>query len=126
MATEYPKKNLLYFQNLSVTWVDTNPDFTECFKQTILVWVPCAFLLLFSPFDLYFRFNGRYADIPWSFLNISKFITIVLLFCLSIIDLGMMLGLRNEDDIEIFDSQIVSVSVKAAIFVSTNISGVNN
>ncbi|KAJ6635066.1 Metal resistance protein YCF1 [Pseudolycoriella hygida] len=103
--------------NLSLTWVNTNPDFTECFKQTILVWVPCAFLSIFLPFDLYHRFNSRYADIPWSFLNISKFVTLFLLICLTFVDLGLMLGWRREDDTEIFDSQIVSVLVKAAIFV---------
>lgn len=100
--------------------MDTNPDFTECFKQTILVWVPCAFLLIFTPFDLYHRFNGRYADIPWSWINVCKFVATFLLICLTLIDLGMMLGLRGEDDVEIFASQIVSVSVKAAIFVSMN------
>lgn len=109
------RNNFLNFQN--VTWDNDNPDFTECFKQTILVWVPCAFLFIFAPFDLYHRFNGRYADIPWSFLNISKFITTFLLICLTFVDMGMMLNLRNEDDIDIFDSQIVSVSVKAATFV---------
>lgn len=103
--------------NTSVTWVEYNPDFTECFKQTILVWVPCAFLLIFSPFNLYYRFNSRYADIPWTLLNISKFFFLALLIILTFIDLGMMLGLRNDDGIYIYASQIVSVSVKAVIFI---------
>ncbi|KAJ6635068.1 Multidrug resistance-associated protein 1 [Pseudolycoriella hygida] len=103
--------------NVSLTWIDTSPDFTECFKQTILVWVPCAFLLFFAPFDLYHRLNSRYANIPWSFLNISKFVTLFLLICLTFVDLGMMLGLRGEQDTEIFDSQFVMVLVKATTFI---------
>ncbi|KAG4077224.1 hypothetical protein HA402_005279 [Bradysia odoriphaga] len=109
--------SLLQFQNSSVTWVESNPDFTECFKQTILVWVPCAFFLIFLPFNLYYRFNSRYADIPWSLQNVTKFVGIVLLIILTFIDLRMMLGLRNEDGVYIYASQIVSTSVKAVTFI---------
>ncbi|XP_037037473.1 multidrug resistance-associated protein 1-like isoform X2 [Bradysia coprophila] len=103
--------------NTTLTWAEYNPDFTECFKQTVLVWIPCVFLLIFSPFNLYYRFNSRYADIPWSFLNIAKLVGVGLLIILTFVDLGMMLGLRNEDDIYIYASQIVSVSLKAVIFI---------
>ncbi|KAJ6635067.1 Multidrug resistance-associated protein 1, partial [Pseudolycoriella hygida] len=109
-------KRLLH-NNVSLTWVDKSPDFTDCFKQTILVWAPCTFLLFFAPFDLYYRFTSRYANIPWSFLNISKFVTLFLLICLTFVDLGIMLSLRREDDTDIFESQIVTVSVKAATFM---------
>ena len=32
------------FWNLSLTWNTNDPDLTECFRDTILVGVPCAFL----------------------------------------------------------------------------------
>lgn len=107
--------NFVKFQEFE--WHTDNPDFTECFKQTILVWAPCAFLVILSPLDLYQRFNSRYADIPWSIVNISKFVTTFLLIVLTFIDLGMMVSLRNDEGIYIYDSQIVTVSIKAAIFV---------
>ena len=32
------------FWDLSLTWNTNDPDLTECFRDTILVGVPCAFL----------------------------------------------------------------------------------
>jgi ATP-binding cassette, subfamily C (CFTR/MRP), member 1 len=103
-------------QDDEVTWVETNPDFTECFKQTVLIWVPCAFIALFSPLDVYLRSKSRHSDIPWGFLNLSRALVLVSLICLTFIDLSMMLSMRDGG--EIYDVQIVSVSVKAGTFVS--------
>lgn len=70
------------------------------------------------PLDVYRRSQSRYSDIPLSFLFILKSLLLVLLISLSFIDLYMMLSLRSEEDVDIYDAQIVSVSVKAAAFVS--------
>lgn len=70
------------------------------------------------PLDVYRRSQSRYSDIPLSFLFILKSLLLVLLISLSFIDLSMMLSLRSEEDVDIYDAQIVSVSVKAAAFVS--------
>ncbi|KAJ6649924.1 Multidrug resistance-associated protein 1 [Pseudolycoriella hygida] len=105
------------FWNQSVTWVYDNPDFTECFKQTIAAWIPCGFFIFFLPFDLHCRFKSRYADIPWSSLNISKFVTLMLLICVTLYEMGLMLGLRDAVDVDIYDSQIVSASLKAITFI---------
>ena len=47
------------------------PDFTKCFQDTVLVWIPCGFLLLVAPFYVYYLFTvksrGRH-----TWLNISK------------------------------------------------------
>lgn len=104
-----------------MTWVQTNPDFTFCFKNTVLVWAPCLFLAIFTPLDLYRRSNSRYSDIPWSFLNITKFLSIFLLICLTFADLAMILSVRADEAVStvIHDIQIWSVSIKAGTFVST-------
>uniref|UniRef100_A0A669EZI3 ABC-type glutathione-S-conjugate transporter n=1 Tax=Oreochromis niloticus TaxID=8128 RepID=A0A669EZI3_ORENI len=31
-------------------WLLTNPDLTQCFQNTVLVWVPCIYLWLLAPF----------------------------------------------------------------------------
>jgi ATP-binding cassette, subfamily C (CFTR/MRP), member 1 len=98
--------------------VENNPDFTFCFKQTVLVWTPCFFIALFALLDVYIRNKSRYSDIPWSFLNVSKTLLIVLLICLSFADLSMMLSEKNDGDVDIYDVQIVSISIKATTFVS--------
>jgi len=103
---------------MGVTWVETDPDFTFCFKQTALIWVPCGFVWLFALMDFYRRQSSRYGDIPWSLLNLSKSLILFLLICLQFTDLAMMLDARGSDIAVIYDVQIVSVSVKAATFVS--------
>jgi hypothetical protein len=98
-------------------WSATNPQFTHCFMQTTFVWGPAIFLAFFALFDIYLRFKSRYSDIPWSLLNISKYLLIIILFALSITDLVIMLNARSNGEI-IYDVQVVTSSVKIATFVS--------
>lgn len=83
-----------------------------------MIWVPCGFVLLFAILDVYMRSKSRYSDIPMSFLNASKFVLIISLICLTFIDLAMMLIVRSDDVVNIYNVQIVSVSVKGGTFVS--------
>lgn len=60
-------------QNSNLTWYTDNPDFTPCFEQTVLTWIPCGFLWLLSAFSvvstLRIRTNQR---IPTTLLIIFK------------------------------------------------------
>ncbi|CRL02864.1 CLUMA_CG015851, isoform A [Clunio marinus] len=100
------------FWDSELSWRESEPDFTFCFKQTVLVWTPCGFLWLFSLLDLMRRRNSRYRDIPWSFLNVTKSITLFLLICVMFFDMSMLFSVRQEEPI--YDVQIVSIFVKIA------------
>jgi hypothetical protein len=50
------------------------PDFTICFERTVLVWAPCAFLWLFSFLEVFYILNSKARDVPFTWLNISKFV----------------------------------------------------
>uniref|UniRef100_A0AAR2KWP1 ABC-type glutathione-S-conjugate transporter n=1 Tax=Pygocentrus nattereri TaxID=42514 RepID=A0AAR2KWP1_PYGNA len=42
----------------NLTWFTPNPDLTQCFQHTVLVWFPCVYLWLCAPFYfLYLRFH---------------------------------------------------------------------
>ncbi|XP_042654867.1 multidrug resistance-associated protein 1 isoform X1 [Tyto alba] len=61
---------LLWDWNL--TWHAENPDFTQCFQSTILVWIPCIYLwLCFPVYFLYLRRHDR-GYIQMSTLNKAK------------------------------------------------------
>jgi len=47
------------------------PEVTVCALDTVLVWVPCGFLLLISPLYLYFL-SGLKTRGTHTWLNISK------------------------------------------------------
>lgn len=82
------KKCLLYFQNLNLTWYTTDPQFTDCFQQSVLAWIPCAFLWLFAVIDVHTSLTSRSRNIPWTALNISKISIITILMIFQIIELA--------------------------------------
>ncbi|XP_044159893.1 multidrug resistance-associated protein 1-like isoform X2 [Bufo gargarizans] len=60
------------FWDVNVTWYTDNPDFTKCFQNTVLVWIPCIYLWLCFPFYfLYLRHNDK-GYIRMSHLNKAK------------------------------------------------------
>ncbi|XP_077843253.1 multidrug resistance-associated protein 1 isoform X2 [Macaca mulatta] len=56
----------------NVTWYTSNPDFTKCFQNTVLVWVPCFYLWACFPF--YFLYLSRHdrGYIQMTLLNKTK------------------------------------------------------
>ncbi|XP_054363501.1 multidrug resistance-associated protein 1 isoform X3 [Mirounga angustirostris] len=55
-----------------ITWNTSNPDFTKCFQNTFLVWVPCSYLWVCFPF--YFLYLSRHdrGYIQMTYLNKTK------------------------------------------------------
>ncbi|NWU60420.1 MRP1 protein, partial [Pterocles burchelli] len=56
----------------NLTWYTENPDFTQCFQNTVLVWIPCIYLwVCFPVYYLYLHRHGR-GYIQMSNLNKAK------------------------------------------------------
>jgi ATP-binding cassette subfamily C (CFTR/MRP) protein 1 len=108
--------NFIFWQDENLTWSDTNPDFTFCFKQSVLIWIPCGFLWLYSIIDIRRRYKSHFSDIPWSWLNVSRLLGIFLLICLSITDWWLLISSRK--DREIFGVQLLSSKIKTTTFVN--------
>ncbi|XP_018340399.1 PREDICTED: multidrug resistance-associated protein 1 isoform X3 [Trachymyrmex septentrionalis] len=77
------------FWDANLTWYTNDPDLTECFQKTILVWVPCIFLWIFSAMEAYYLLNSKRRNVPYTWLFISKQVLTVGLILLSIVDLGV-------------------------------------
>ncbi|XP_005391137.1 PREDICTED: multidrug resistance-associated protein 1 [Chinchilla lanigera] len=60
------------FWDWNATWYTSNPDFTKCFQNTVLVWVPCCYLWACFPF--YFLYLSRHdrGYIQMTHLNKAK------------------------------------------------------
>ncbi|XP_058536855.1 multidrug resistance-associated protein 1 isoform X1 [Ochotona princeps] len=60
------------FWDWNLTWYTSNPDFTKCFQNTVLVWVPCFYLWVCFPF--YFLHLSRHdrGYIQMTHLNKAK------------------------------------------------------
>ena len=48
------------------------PEFTDCFQNTLLVWVPCGLVWLILPLYLRFLLTREDAPLPLSFRNVAK------------------------------------------------------
>lgn len=83
------------------------------------MWVPCAFLLLFTPLELYFIASSKRGVIPWGLLNISKLLFTLLLIGLTVADLVMAATLADDHPEEIFDVHLTTPSIKIFTFVIT-------
>lgn len=64
-------------------------DFSNCFKQTILIYVPCAWLWLSLAYEYYLIKNSNNLYIQWNFLNVGKLILTLLLLLSSVVELAL-------------------------------------
>ena len=56
------------FWNSTLSWHTNDPDLTECFRDTILVSVPCLFLWMFGvPF---WAWKNSNVTLTWYFQNV--------------------------------------------------------
>ncbi|XP_019740371.1 multidrug resistance-associated protein 1 isoform X1 [Hippocampus comes] len=54
------------------SWNTTKPDFTQCFQNTVLVWLPCIYLWLCAPIYLIYLRSHNHGYICMSHLNKAK------------------------------------------------------
>ncbi|XP_064490303.1 multidrug resistance-associated protein 1-like isoform X2 [Ornithodoros turicata] len=72
------------FWDYEKAWNTTDPDLSPCFQDTVLVWIPCGMLWLFSPLETYWLLKSTKRLIPWTALNITKLVITMLLFSISL------------------------------------------
>ncbi|KAG1691092.1 Multidrug resistance-associated protein 1 [Nymphon striatum] len=70
--------------DLNLTWHTENPDFTDCFQNTALVWIPVAFLFIVTPYELWMQSVSRVSNIPWNSINILKLLFLSIQTALSV------------------------------------------
>uniref|UniRef100_A0A8C4HXN3 ABC-type glutathione-S-conjugate transporter n=1 Tax=Dicentrarchus labrax TaxID=13489 RepID=A0A8C4HXN3_DICLA len=79
------------------TWYTANPDLTQCFQNTVLVWVPCIYLWLLAPFyclHLYCHDRGR---IRMSCLCTAKMVLGFLLASFGFVEFFYILLERSQE-----------------------------
>uniref|UniRef100_A0A7N6BNZ9 ABC-type glutathione-S-conjugate transporter n=1 Tax=Anabas testudineus TaxID=64144 RepID=A0A7N6BNZ9_ANATE len=79
------------------TWYTANPDLTQCFQNTVLVWVPCVYLWLLAPFyclHLYCHDSGR---IHMSCLCTAKMVLGFLLASFGFVEFFYILLERSQE-----------------------------
>nr|CAD7403901.1 unnamed protein product [Timema cristinae] len=106
------------FWDTNLTWNTTDPDLTPCFQKTVLVWIPCSFLWLFSSLETYYILHSKTKNVPWNWLNISKIILTALLIVLSIADVGLVAS-RRSNEFEVFSVDYYTPIIRMVTFALT-------
>lgn len=116
--TDMQKPKILsnILQDLKETWYTNDPDFTTCFQKTALIWIPCAFLWLFSPLEIVYLRKSINRNISRGFLNVTKLILTAALIILSAVDL--IISIVNHDNDSVPPVDFYSPVIKIATFVS--------
>ncbi|XP_011343424.1 multidrug resistance-associated protein 1 isoform X3 [Ooceraea biroi] len=106
------------FWDDNITWHTNNPDLTECFQKTILVWVPCIFLWVFSTMEAYYLLNSKRRNVPHTWLFISKQVLTVGLILLSIVDLGVAIHASTDHTVHSVDYYTPVIKIISFILAS--------
>lgn len=54
----------------------TYPNFTKCFRNTVLVWLPCGWLWLTLPVNIYLVRTAKNQRLPVTAFNMSKLVSL--------------------------------------------------
>ena len=96
-------------------WNTENPDFTPCFHNTILAWIPAGFLLLTSPFELTSWFSSKCPRIPFTVLNVFKLIFTLGLVAICAVEIVYLHNYHSKDEVQLLygitDSNYVGEAV---------------
>ncbi|KRY11421.1 Multidrug resistance-associated protein 1 [Trichinella patagoniensis] len=85
----------------------TFPEFTSCFRNTVLVWIPLLFLAVLTPLQLCFCLRSRHLPLPFRPLLVLKFITACALVIATAVCWISMLILKKSGQRDIYDADFV-------------------
>ena len=83
--------------DVDLTWYNDDPDFTPCFHDTVLVYVPAALLWLLAGVEVAKCRNSRNRGVPTTTLTIARLWLICALILFSLVDflLELVYGLSS-------------------------------
>ncbi|XP_066545950.1 multidrug resistance-associated protein 1 isoform X2 [Amia ocellicauda] len=84
------------FWNWNKTWYTPNPDLTQCFQNTVLVWVPCIYLWVCAPFYCLYLYCHDRGYIRMTHLNRAKTAIGFLLWILCWVDVFYSFWERSQ------------------------------
>uniref|UniRef100_T1JB97 ABC-type glutathione-S-conjugate transporter n=1 Tax=Strigamia maritima TaxID=126957 RepID=T1JB97_STRMM len=104
------------FWDVELIWKSETPDFTACFHKTALVWLPCIFLWIALPLEVYFIRTTSPRIIPWSTPNYMKIIAAAFLVAFTFLDLLChIIILATLAAVEIYSSTIKFITMIAVL-----------
>lgn len=63
-------------ESANTMWNTEYSDLSIRFEKTVLVWIPCLFLWIFLPLEIYYLRHSKAFDIPFNLYNVAKLVRI--------------------------------------------------
>ncbi|XP_054163879.1 multidrug resistance-associated protein 1-like [Oppia nitens] len=108
-----------HFWDWDLSWNSHSlPEFTYCFEETILVWIPCLLLWILSFIDLYkIYFDNNRKPNPYTVLSITKIILSLVLLAISLFELIVSTVKYLNNDYFVFTVHFVTPVIKSLTFI---------
>ncbi|GFR98151.1 multidrug resistance-associated protein 1 [Elysia marginata] len=116
-------KTIIIFEDEDLLLNNTWPEFSPCFQNTLLVWVPCGWVWLSLPVYLYYL--CKYSNgitIPVNKLNVGKTLVSLVLAALALVDTLKAEPDPRRDTDKVADAVYLAGGIKAATYVSMTLS----
>ena len=93
---------------------------TQCFRQTILVWIPSIFLWIFAPIEGAFILRSKKLEIPWNIYNVTRIIVIGICILTNLLDClySIYRFVKFKPDQHVYPSEFSASLINIATFVS--------
>ncbi|XP_041353920.1 multidrug resistance-associated protein 1-like isoform X2 [Gigantopelta aegis] len=104
--------------NEDTTWNHDWPEFTACFQDSVLVWVPCAWLWITAPLYIYYLSTVLPGRVVSHCPYIGKLFVVVVLLLLSVLELLLVISHEQSGGFSIqLKSFLLAPVVKALTFI---------
>ncbi|XP_060605432.1 multidrug resistance-associated protein 1-like [Ruditapes philippinarum] len=107
------------FWNTSLTWGDdkTYPGFTECFQNSVIIWIPSGWLWLSLPFYLPYLFSQKSCALPNSWKNLSKLCIALLQLVIIVVELLYGSAELNRKNESYFQAYFIGPLIEALTLI---------
>ena len=103
-----------------MSWNTTSPQLTQCFRQTILVWIPSLFLCIFAPIQGAFIAKSERQKIPWNIYNVTRIIVVGICILTNLLDclFSIYRFVKLKPDQHPYTSEFIASLINFVTFVS--------
>ncbi|GAV00963.1 hypothetical protein RvY_11741-2 [Ramazzottius varieornatus] len=108
-----------HFWDATLSWNTSNPELSECFQQSVLVWIPCLFLWAMLPYQAYRVMTSRYRIHRWTWISIAKTVFCVALAVLALTEMSYTAYQLSMEDLGVLypDVNLTAVLIKGGTYI---------
>ncbi|GAV03419.1 hypothetical protein RvY_13845 [Ramazzottius varieornatus] len=106
------------FWDVATSWNTSHPEVSECFQQSVLVWLPCLFLWAMLPYQAYRVMSSRFRINRWSWISMAKTVLSLALAVLALVEMSYIAHQLNTVGLGTYpDVDLIAALIKAGTYM---------